>query len=63
MPHPPVVPLVRTNHVKRPPAVTRALALLQHRLTWAIVAAYAAAALLPQANRVARWSTPLRIIR
>ncbi|WP_327248095.1 bile acid:sodium symporter family protein [Streptomyces sp. NBC_01320] len=54
MPRPPVVPLVRTRHVTRPPALTRALALLQHRLTWAIVAAYAAAALLPQAGLAMR---------
>ncbi|MET7552323.1 MULTISPECIES: bile acid:sodium symporter family protein [unclassified Streptomyces] len=54
MPRPPVVPLVRAVHVTRAPAVARALTLLQRRLTWATVAVYAAAALLPQAGLIMR---------
>lgn len=54
MPRPPVVPLVRAVHVTRAPAVARALTLLQRRLTWATMAVYAAAALLPTAGLTMR---------
>ncbi|WP_406378965.1 sodium-dependent transporter [Streptomyces sp. NBC_01618] len=45
---------VRAARVARPPVVPRALSLLQRRLTWVTVTAYAAAALLPGAGLALR---------
>ncbi|MFJ1697102.1 bile acid:sodium symporter family protein [Streptomyces sp. NPDC088252] len=50
----PLVSPVRPTRAVRPPMVPRVLSLLQRRLTWVTVAAYAAAALLPGAGLALR---------